>query len=400
MDTPEAPSPPLLICQLLELDPAAEAHYSAVLSSLGVRDPWLALARAIAASPGWPDGAMTLVLRRSPAPPRLAVLGSFDPAGTIWLQAQALALSPACRDLRYIDYREAERACDALANLLLARLGTAGVTRSRFVAIPRGGLVVLGLLATRLGLRHDQLLPSPDAALDPGETLVVVDDCAVSGARLARFLEGCPGASPAVFACLYSPTALRPALEAAEPRLLAVLSAAELRAEEFAPGLVATLPAEPGVRRFWWGSPETLCLPWNEPDRLVWNPVAGRYDQSWRIVPPELCLKNGPAPGVAPVPIQIQPEARGPLKPSPRVVHGEITGRVAVCDLEAGRCFRLDGVGSDLWRDIVRHGGLEAAVERLGKDYDVSAEQLRNDALRFVRELLQRGLLEQSAPEP
>ena len=43
----------------------------------------------------------------------------------------------------------------------------------------------------------------------------------------------------------------------------------------------------------------------DEPLGVIWNPAAERWEAAWRIVPPELCLKNRPRPGTEPIPVQI-----------------------------------------------------------------------------------------------
>lgn len=385
--------PPSVVCQILPIDSSALAHYSTTLSAHGIQAPLEALARAVATSPDWShEAAPVIVVRLSPSP-RLAVVGEFDEAGSAWLQAQARALSTACGSLRYAGYWQVQRECETLADLLLSRLGNAKLGGCRFVAIPRGGLIVLGLLAAALGLRHEQLTPPYE---DPGETLVVVDDCAISGLRFARFLESCPH-HRVIFACLYSPPGLRSALQAFEPRIVACLSAADLAGKEMTPTATSTFPESGGSQRFWHGSPEALGLPWNEPDRLVWNPKHKHYDLAWRIVPPELCLKNRSAPGAAPVQIQVQPEPKGPLRPTEQALFAEIGGEVALCDLREERILRLGGVGSDLWRAILLHGTVEGAVEALRDLYDARPETLFADARRFVDDLVSRGLLELSS---
>lgn len=383
---------PPIACQALPVDLAAQDRLTEVFRQHGVQeDPFQALARAVAASPGWPREAdPVLVVRPSPHP-CLAAFGAFGEGDSAWLRAHAQALSSSCRRLRYVGYPQVQKDCELLAQMLLDRLGMDGLRRCRFAAIPRGGLIVLGLLASALGLNHDQLVPL--TSLSPDGPLVVVDDCAVSGARLARALDRCE-ARGILFACLYSPPGLRSALEAGEPQLLGCLSAADLEGEEFAPEVVAAFPDEPGVRRFWHGMPETLAFPWNEPDRLLWNPASGRYELAWRVVPPELCLKNRPAPGTDPIPVQILPAPRGPLQPRDSVLYADLRGTTVVADLERGRSFRLDGSGADFWKALVKQGGTEPAAASLTWEYDAPQDRLREDLDRFASELLAQGLLE------
>jgi hypothetical protein len=345
---------------------------------------WDALAHAVAASPEWPTGSL-LVLRFG-AHPLLAAAGYFDNRDLMWLQGQIHTLQSACQHLRYVSYRRAEEDCAQLAIELWAALGPARLSAARFTAIPRGGLVVLGLLAVLLGLDRDQIGPP----FPPDRPLVVVDDCAVSGARSFHFLRETDHPE-IIFAHLYSHPELRTAITSRETRVAACFSARDLD------GQPSETTAHILDERYWSGEVEALCFPWNEPDRTFWNPVAKRWDLAWRIVPPELCLKNRPAPGKQPIPIQVQPEGVGPLLPSERALFAEIDGGITLFDLVTGQGFSLEGIGSDLWRAIVRLGDLEAAVAELSREYDAPEETVRADAHRFTDDLLARGLLEMSA---
>jgi Coenzyme PQQ synthesis protein D (PqqD) len=369
---------------LLSFLPAAPAlsTYTQKLGLSGAEAP-TALARALAASPGWPPDAGARLLVRQGAHPVLAATGRFDAAGQAWLQGQAYSLAPACASLRYLDYPEAEAECRELAARLRTALGPDRLAAARFAAVPRGGLIVLGLLSVLLDLDRDQIGPP----FPHDRPLVAVDDCIVSGARAFRFL-GQTDHPEVVFAHLFSHPELRAAILEREPRVAACVSARDLTGRRL--DLDREIPGD----RYWSGEVEALCFPWNEPDRTFWNPVSERWELAWRIVPPELCLKNHPAPGTEPIPIQIQPEGKGPLRPSERALFAEIDGSVILFDLETGQGFHLGGAGSDLWRSIVRLGDLDAAVAALVPEYDVPEETLRLDARRFADDLLARGLLE------
>lgn len=259
-------------------------RYRRALPGVGDR-PVHALARAIAASPGWPAGCGAVLLARESPAPALAVLGRFDEEGTAWLHGQARALHDACRRLRAVDPATLAEDCARLAEALHARLGPGALPEARLLAIPRGGRHVLKGLERLLG------------GGGRGRTLIVVDDCALSGARFHQFLRTVPG-DRIVFAPLYSHPELRAAIVRREPRVACCLSARDLAGQRLA--------AQPGAADSWYwsGHVEPLCFPWNEPDRTFWNPAAGRWELAWRIVPPELCPKNRPPAGAAPIPVQ------------------------------------------------------------------------------------------------
>lgn len=146
-------------------------------------------------------------------------------------------------------------------------------------------------------------------------------------------------------------------------------------------------------RGYWVGQLDHVCFAWNEPDIGIWNPVTEREESGWRLVPPELCLKNRLAPGAEPVQVQVQPGGKGPLKPSSHVLFGELEEQLLVGDLQTGEGFALESVGADMWRSIVEYGNPDEAADALLRDYEVDGPTLRADLREFVENLLSRGLL-------
>ena len=71
--------------------------------------------------------------------------------------------------LRYIDYRQAESDCETLAGLLLGGYSRQELRGFAIHGIPRGGLIVLGMLAYMLDLKADQL----SAKADPTRPLLL-----------------------------------------------------------------------------------------------------------------------------------------------------------------------------------------------------------------------------------
>jgi hypothetical protein len=313
------------------------------------------------------------------------------------LSGQAHNLNRSCGSLLYVSSSRATDLCRSLVLRLIERLGLEEIRRADFTAIPHGGFIVLDHISPLLALKPEQL----NASGDPDRLLVIVDDCAISGLRFKQFLKSC-ASRRIVFAHLYSPPALRAAIEAQEPRILACVSTEDLRE------VSQRVPPEHEQRRreriergecYWIGSTEALCFPWNEPDRSFWNPVTSRQERAWKIVPPEFCSKNHPAPETTPIPIQIQPEGRGPLRPSRRAIFGELDGALVLCDMETGRCFGLEGVAADLWRALLVHGHPEAVASALQAEYDVPGEVFREDTRNFFKDLEARGLLEWTEPD-
>jgi hypothetical protein len=354
----------------------------------------LSLASALSASSQWREMPhATLVVRSSPESV-LGVMGYFDEAGRARLEGLRWQLDNVLPRLRYVGYEEAERESERLAERLVERFGREELEGFHFAAMPRGGFIVLGMLAYALGLRRGQLEPGP-----PDSPVVLVDDCAVSGVRFGEWMSRSKS-EKVVFAHLYSAPELREAIEEKEGRV-ACVAARDL--EDHAPGIHGegyTAWRERWLARmdyggYWVGHPDHVCFAWNEPDTSIWNPVTEKEEAGWRLVPPELCLKNRPEPAEGHAPIQFQPEGKGPIRPSSRVLFGELEGGVVIGDLEGGECFGLDGVGADMWRCIVEFGDRERAGDEILKAYDVDEVTLRGDLDGFVDELISRGILEE-----
>jgi hypothetical protein len=370
-------------------EPGPLAHYARALG-LSEADAIQALAHGISWQLGvmdrWKGGFLILKQRH------LVLLYDSDPGMEHSLAAQSQYLDHSCADLLYVSPYRVVEFCQSLASRLVDHLGPEELRRAAFTAIPQGGTLVLDRLAPLLGLRNEQRgLPA-----DPSQPLVVVDDCAISGLRFRQVLAGY-ASRQIIFVHLYSHPDLRAAIEAREPRVVACVSAEDLR-EQSSP-----VPPEHVRRRqkriehgecYWIGTTEALCFPWNEPDRTFWNPVTARQERAWKIVPPELCSKNRPPSGTVPLPLQLQPQGQGPLRPSDRVIFGELEGGIVLGDMDSGRGFSLEGIAADLWRALLVHGNPEGVVSALRAEYDVPIEVLREDARLFFKDLEIRGLVE------
>jgi len=379
---------------------AAISNYCKALRLRNERSAWPALARAIASSPGWSDlPPATLVVRLDPEP-LIAILADWDqPWQQAWAEVQSRTLETALNRVRYLDYRDAERSVERLAGELVKRFGQKEVRRFRYTAIPRGGFIVLGMLAEVLDLSPANVVRA-DRASSP---VVIVDDCALSGARFGAFLSTCP-CEQVIFAHLYSHPQLRAAVEAREPRVLACLASSDL--EDHGPdriggdytGARKQWAERLGPNRYWLGDPDRICFPWNEPERLIWNPAHQSVETGWRIIPPELCLRGrgSPPPKVG---MEIQPTGKGPLRPSGRSLFGHLGNETRIANLATGQSFRLEGSGADIWWALVEHGTRRDTVKALAQRYRIEESVLQSDVSSFAERLLEEELLEETSME-
>jgi hypothetical protein len=352
------------------------------------------LASAIAHSPIWDRmGPAVLVLRTDPVP-SLAALGRFDEADVARLSFLARWLAPAIASTRYLDPASVDAAVETLADRLSSAFGRE-VRDFDFAAVPRGGLIVLGMLAYALDVAGDRLGP----ARDPARPLVIVDDCAFTGSRFRRFVAGERG-SRWIFAHLCSPPELRTAMIEQVPQLSHAIAAFDLRdlgPEEHGEGYRewrARAEVQAGAGRDWIGQPENVVFPWSEPDHNFWNAVTREVEWGWRLAPPDRCLKAGSASYPDGVPVQVLAETQGGRRATTRVLFARFEDRVHILDRDEGETFLLDEVGSRVWEGLMAGGSDQDIANVIASRFDVDLEQALDDVRALAGGLLARGLVE------
>ena len=388
-----------------------------------------ALARALASSPAWREMEDAVMVVRTAPPMGIAVMGHLDAEDLSRLEALPSQLESELRRIRYVGWPDVERDCERLGERLVEHLGKDAVREARFVGIPRGGVIVLGLLAYVLNLRPDQLpgqlagtrlggttplrqeMAADTDHAPPAETarseraLVVVDDCALSGLRFRRFLqEGTEG--PVVFAHLYSHPILRSNIEKTEERVRAVLSARDLtdHARELLgpkyPAWRARWEKRTAGDAYWLGRPDRLGFPWSEPEIGVWNPVTEREEPGWRLIPPEACLRNRIEQRTHAGRVQLQPPATGPIRTTTGTYAGEFEDGSVLANLQTGRAVRLSGMAPAIWECLLAEGGTAQATEALARTYDADRQVIDRDTRRMYREFVEAGFLMECDTEP
>jgi hypothetical protein len=359
-------------------------------------DLLVAFAEGAAASPPAEGVAATLIARLGDRP-GFAVVGALDKPAVARVEELFDHLQEVSDHLRYVTYRQAEQDVHVLAERLGQRFSRACLDEAVFRPVPRGGLIVLGMLALAMGLRHDQLPASEDA----GERLTVfVDDCALSGYRIHQTLEA-SSARRIVLAFLYAPTELCRNVESAEPRVEGCITARRLHdlgPEIFGGGYqgwVDRWTERLGRDRYWIGRPETVAFAWKEPDRSFINVATGQRETGWRIIPGAL-----PAVRTADsrLTVHVQPSARGPLRPAGDVFFCELDGKVVIAQPENPEAIELSPTAGAFWSALIEYGTLAGAVTGLLRAYDVERSRLTADVARFVEDLVARGILETGSP--
>jgi hypothetical protein len=78
---------------------------------------------------------------------------------------------------------------------------------------------------------------------------------------------------------------------------------------------------------------------------------------------------------------------------SPEVMARDLGDEVVLLHATSGKYFGLDPVGARVWQLLAAGGSLEAAIEALSFEYDVSVNQLDADLRALAQELAGQGLL-------
>jgi hypothetical protein len=81
------------------------------------------------------------------------------------------------------------------------------------------------------------------------------------------------------------------------------------------------------------------------------------------------------------------------VRVSDDTVFRELDGEMVLLQLDAGRYYGLDDVGTRLWQLMIELRRLEAVVEAALDEFDVTRDQLQRDVLRLAGELVERDLL-------
>ncbi|MEK6320954.1 MAG: lasso peptide biosynthesis B2 protein [Acidobacteriota bacterium] len=80
--------------------------------------------------------------------------------------------------------------------------------------------------------------------------------------------------------------------------------------------------------------------------------------------------------------------------PKPQVSSKRVNGQTVVLDLESGRYFGLDAIGSQIWAHLVEGVSLGEIVDLLAQQYGEGKKKMWEDVTKFVDELQMNGLVE------
>ena len=75
------------------------------------------------------------------------------------------------------------------------------------------------------------------------------------------------------------------------------------------------------------------------------------------------------------------------------VLINEIAGESVLLNLDGGRYFGLDDVGTDMWKALTTSRSIEQALAQLTELYDAEASVLKTDLESLVNRLAEHGLV-------
>lgn len=78
---------------------------------------------------------------------------------------------------------------------------------------------------------------------------------------------------------------------------------------------------------------------------------------------------------------------------TPDVLVQELQGESVLLNLNGGRYFGLDEVGTRMWAVLTTSGSVQAAYDALLSEFDVDGETLRRDLADLLEKLMKHGLV-------
>ncbi len=233
------------------------------------------------------------------------------------------------------------------------------------VAIPRGGLFVMGELSYALGWRREQFV-------DNGQSAVcIVDDCALTGKRFAETVWRFKGRE-IWFCTLASAVELRNA----------ILKDKNLNVKGCLAAVDLALLGETGLPdgdpdRYLNGSVEHVAFPWTEPSLPVTVPMSGGIQDGWHLLPPHKTLGN--------LALLELPLDKDRLKAEIEVPSGlvwRLDGELVILfEPEGKQVYELSGLGAKVWKMCAGYQNRSTVLKHLKGENAKEVEELIDQCL-------------------
>ena len=82
------------------------------------------------------------------------------------------------------------------------------------------------------------------------------------------------------------------------------------------------------------------------------------------------------------------------VKRNNEVFANEIDGEAVMMNIQTGKYYGLDEIGSRIWELLEHKIQVKEIIEQLQKEYDVSEQQCKRDVLNLLNELKTNQLIE------
>jgi hypothetical protein len=82
------------------------------------------------------------------------------------------------------------------------------------------------------------------------------------------------------------------------------------------------------------------------------------------------------------------------------VVTRLVDGMTVLLDVDSGRTFSLDDIGTRAWQVLIEAPTVQAAVEQLQREYDAEPGELERDLLALIDRLVSAQLLQLQGRQP
>ena len=370
-------------------------HLLNKLRAAGHRRPLAALVQALSASP--PARRLSngrLFVREEPRP-SLVFAGSFEPAERARLTGLGHLLRAAGSRLRLLDWSAVEHAVDDLAQRLRDRLGAEGLDGTKIVGVPRGGLIVAALLAYTLGVNREHL-----GTCARGDTVILVDDCILSGVRISEAIASCP-ASTVIVATLFASPEVHRKVEGCDERVLASVAGvdlvdhgADVLGRDYAEWIREW---EPRVdQRLHTALLDLVVFPWNEPEIRLWNAETAEIEPHWWLAPEASCFAHrNETPAID---VHFVDELPGCSRLLDHVVPIYLRGGAALIDTVGQDSVYMSDSTHALLDAWLACDDIDEAAHEVAERYEVPEEVVRADLVGLLEDLAERGLVHPSTP--
>jgi len=77
----------------------------------------------------------------------------------------------------------------------------------------------------------------------------------------------------------------------------------------------------------------------------------------------------------------------------PELLYSKIGDEIVLLTIESGKYFKVDAVGSRVWEIIKEPTTIQALLNQLIEEYEVSLEQCQKDIMPFMEELQKDKLI-------